>query len=249
MAKESGLGARFVVDTYDISADTRTLNSIDFQLPVIDMTSIDKLAYERQIGVKGAKLSATLFFNPTAATGTHVLISTLPRTNRQMTYMHRSTIGAPAYSMRAKQINYDPSRTEEGALLVKLDAESDGTAGQWGTMLTDGVVTSTGAQSYAGTQDIVGTTNFGLQMWVHLLAFSGTSVTVNIQGSTDNGGGDAFTTITGATTGALTTPGVSYVATAGNVAVEQWLRCNLTGTYSSATLAVIAVRNEVATVY
>jgi hypothetical protein len=81
-------------------------------------------------------------------------------------------------------------------------------------------------------------------MTVQLVAFTGTSVTVKLQSSSDDGAGDAFSDVSGATTGALTTVGASRVAVTGSL--ERYLRVVTTGTFTVANFVVSVTRNATA---
>lgn len=84
---------------------------------------------------------------------------------------------------------------------------------------------------------------YGLQMYVHLFGFTGTSITVKLQESGDNGSADAWTDVAGATTAALTAIGAVRIATSAALTVKRYLRVVSVGTFSSAVFAVNVVRN------
>jgi len=82
----------------------------------------------------------------------------------------------------------------------------------------------------------------GLVAYLQVFSFSGTSVTATIQESSNNGAGDAFAAVTGgAFTAVSAAPATQRIATATNLAVERYLRVALTGTYSSAVLAIVVI--------
>ena len=80
-------------------------------------------------------------------------------------------------------------------------------------------------------------------------SFTGTSVTVKIQESSDNGAGDAWADVTGGGFTAATGVTTQRLETARGQTVERYLRAVTTGTFSSATFAVVAVRNDTSTVF
>lgn len=250
MSKTSGLGQRLFVAGIDLSGDIGSIDSCSSPRAVLDVTGIDKSAMERIHGGKDGALEYTAFFNP--ATGaSHDTFSALPTSDVHEMWCTGTAIGDPAACMVAKQIGYDGTRADDGAFTFKIASQANGYGLEWGRLLTAGIRTDSTATNgtsydYGAT---VGTTAFGLQLYVHLFAFTGTSVTVKVQSSTDNGGGDAFADITGATTGALTTAGAARVATASNASVERYLRIVTTGTFSNAQFAVAVVRNELTPVF
>jgi hypothetical protein len=88
-------------------------------------------------------------------------------------------------------------------------------------------------------------TAFGLQAYLHVTAFTGTNATFAIQSSSDNGAGDAWAAVTGATFTANTGVGWERIQTARDASIERYLRVAATGTFSSVTFAVVVVRNAV----
>ncbi|MGH3587159.1 MAG: hypothetical protein ACRDQ0_12630, partial [Pseudonocardia sp.] len=86
---------------------------------------------------------------------------------------------------------------------------------------------------------------FGLQAWLHVFSFTGTSCTVKIQESSDDAAGDAFADVTGGAFAAASAVGAQRIAT-GAINVERYLRIVTTGTFSECTFAVTACRNETA---
>lgn len=242
MAKESGLGANFYVDQYDLSNDTNLLGRISKAANLIEMTGIDKLAMERKAGQLTGGMDIVTFWNPTNA---HTAYSTLPRTDRQLSYFHRATLAAPVASCIGKQIGYDPTRDNAGNLTAAVTAESNAYWLDWGLALTAGKRTDTTATNGTGVDfSIQGApASFGLQAYLHVFAFTGTSVTIKLQGSSDNGVGDAFADITGG--GFTLVSGVTKerISTGRTLAVERYMRVVTTGTFSSVTFAVSACVN------
>lgn len=244
MAKTSGLGDNLYVAGYNLSGDINAIDKISGGPAALDMTGIDKSAIERVGGLRDGGIDATAFFNPSTGQA-HERFSALPTADTIITYCRGTTLGNGAASCVAKQIGYDGKRGNDGSLTFSVSAQANGYGVEWGEQLTAGIrndTTATNGSSldYGAT---IGTTAFGLQMYVHLFAFTGTSVTIKIQSSTDDGGGDAFADITGATTGALTTVGATRVATATNASVERYLRVVTTGTFSVANFSCQVVRN------
>lgn len=251
MAKSSGLGARFFVDQYNLTGDITSLDRCGGGPSPLDCTAIGASGFERIGGVRTGGMEVTAWFNDatSAPIGEHTALKGLPTTDRQATYGHRATVGAPAASCISKQINYDGTRDQAGALTFKTTVESNAYGLEWGVLLTTGAQTFGAAGNGTVWDDGQGSalsTDFGLQLYVHLLAFTGTSVTVNIQDSTDNSG-DPYTTITGASTAALSAVGVTRVATGATENVKRYLRANLAGTFSNAELVIVVVRNLTAT--
>ena len=242
MAKQSGLGDNAYIDGYDLSNDTLELSRIAGGPAALVITGIDKSAFERIGGQRTGEIAFKVAHND-AALQAHPALSPQTGAAMQVMYFRGTTLGNPAAGMIARQVDYAATRANDGMLSYDVQCLSDGFGLEWGTSLTAGKRTDTAATNGTGV-DFAAASSFGLQMYTQLFSFTGTSVTIKVQESSDNGGGDAFADVTGATTGALTTRTTVRVATATNLAVERYLRVVTTGTFSSAVFAVMVVRNS-----
>lgn len=244
MTKSSGLGANLYLDGIDLSNDVGEVSQIAGGNSPLVVTGIDKYAFERIGGKRDGNMTFSTFRNP--ATGKEFdILSTRPTTSRVATYVHNAaTLGTPAASLYAKQVNYDPTRGQDGSYTNAISLPSTDYGLEWGRMLTTGKRTDGGAANGTGV-DFAASSAFGLQAWLHIFAFTGTSVTVKIQESSDNAVGDAYADVVGGSFGALSAIGSYRLATATNLSVERWLRVVTTGTFSNAVFAVQVTRNEV----
>lgn len=239
MAKQSGLGARLLIDSHDLSGDVGQANEIGGGPGLLDVTGLNVDAYERIGAVRDGRLVFTSFFNPSTA---HPTLAALPTSDVIGSYAHRALLDADVASLVARQLNYDGTRGNDGALTLATTLDADGYGLQWGNLRTVGLQAVTATGALTSVHDVAASTAFGAQAFIHLTAFTGTNITVTLQHSNDDGAGDAYATITGLSA-TLTAVGATRVATAGGVTVKQWTRVNLTGTFSAATLAVGFVRN------
>jgi hypothetical protein len=244
MSKSGGLGANFYVDGIDLSNDVGELSRIGGGNSPLIVTGIDKYGIERIGGKRDGSMEFKTFRNPALGKEFDTL-SPLTRSSRVATYVHNAaTLGSSAASMYAKQIGYDPTRGEDGSYTNAIAALSTDYGLEWGRTLTTGKRTDVAATNGTGV-DFTASSAFGLQAWCHLFAFTGTSATVKIQESSDNGVGDAWADVVGGSFGALTTVGPYRLATATNLSVERYLRVITTGTFSNVIFAVQVTRNEV----
>lgn len=244
MAKETGLGDNFYLGSYDLSGDTQAVDTIATTFSPIDKTGIDKKAYERIKGLRTGSLAWKSHFNVSAGQE-HEKLSTLPTADQIASYFHKpATAGNPAASLVGKQIDYKGSRDSKGDIIFTVNVDSNLYALEWGIGLTPGIATLSGAGSLTGINDVAATTNFGLQAYLHVFAFTGTSATINIQSSQDNGSGDAYATLTGGTFTVVTAATSERIQTARNTSVEKWLRVNVTGTFSNLQFAINCIRNS-----
>jgi len=246
MAKESGLGDRFLVGGFDLSGDIASLESLTQPMIPLDVTGIDKSAHERIPGQIDGSMAFTAFFNP-AAGRAHPIFKTMPRTDVQMIYMHGSAVGNIAAAQIGKQVDYSPKRANDGSLIASIAAQANGFGLEWGNMLTPGLRTDTAA-TLGANYDFGAATSFGFQAYLQVTAFTGTDVTIKLQDATTSGGayaditGGAFTVVTAA-------PFVQRIAVAGAATVREFVRVTTTttGGFTGATFAVVLVKNTTAT--
>lgn len=243
MTKRSGLGGRFLVDGINLSGDTGAIDRCSGGPAALEVTGIDKSAFERLGGKRDGGIDWTAWFNDSAGAA-HLTLRPLPTTDRVVSYLVGTALGDPAASCVAKQISYDPSRGEDGALSFSVQSQANGFGVEWGELLTAGIRTDTAATN--GTAlDAGAATAFGFQAYLHMLSVTGTSCTVKLQESSDNGGGDAFADVVGGGFTAVT-PGAApqaqrIAATPANL--ERYVRVVTTGTFSNAQFVVVLVRN------
>lgn len=245
MAKSSGLGDNLYISGFNLSGDIQQLNSIATPRGTLDVTGIDKSAYERVPGIRDGSIEMTTFFNA-ASNQQHAVLKTLPTTDVHVAYFRGTTLGNPAAAMVAKQTNYDPTRNNDGSLTFSVSATSNSFGLDWGVGLTAGVRTDTAATNGASVDQTTVSTAFGWTAYLQVFAFSGTSVTVTIEDSADNA---AFATLSGASFTAATGVTAQRLASGTSTdTVRRYVRAVTTGTFSNAQFAVVFVRNNAATV-
>lgn len=249
--KSAGMGAALWVSGYDLGASTNSLSRIGGGNTPLPMTDITQSAMAREGGLRDGGMDIVSYWNPDAL-GSHEAYSALPRTDVIATYANGTAIGSPAACCVGKQLGYDGNRAQDGGYLLNVSVQANGYGLSWTQLATAGKRTDTAATAAAAVtafdQGSASPGTFGLVMFAHLFAFTGTSVTIKLQESSDNAG-DAYADVTGATTGALTTPLTSYRVVTGSIAVERYLKVVTTGTFSNAVFAVAVYRHRVATVY
>jgi hypothetical protein len=242
--KTSGLGDNFYIAGYDMSGDIGSI-SLSGGPATLDVTGIDKSAHERIGGLRTGSMSWKAFFNPTVG-ATHDKLAALPTADVICTYARGTTLGNPSACQVSKQINYDGTRGDSGEFTFAVEAQCNGFGLEWGLQLTAGKRTDTTATNGTSVDFGTGSTAFGLQAYLHVFSFTGTSVTVKLQESSDNGAGDAFTDVTGGGFTAATGVTSQRIATSASQTVERYLRVVTTGTFSNAVFAVTVVRNDTA---
>lgn len=241
MTKQSGLGDRLFINGVDVSGDIGSLGSIHGGPAPGDVTDITQSAVSRLGLLRDGGIDFTSWFNP-AAGRAFKTFSPLPTGDVQMMYLRGTAIGGPAASLIAKQINYDPNREASGALSWSASTQGNGLGLEWGEQLTAGIKTDTTATNGTG-YDGLAASAFGGQAYLHVFAFTGTSVTVKIQDSADNA---TFADVTGLTFAAATLPSAQRLQTLNTATIRRYVRAVTTGTFSNAQFAVSFVRNQTA---
>lgn len=248
MAKQSGLGDNFYVGGYNMSGDTASLDEVGGGPAVIDVTGIDKSAFERIGGLRDGRIEWTSHFNP-AEGQQHEVLASLPSSDRHLMYFRGTTLGGPAAALVGKQLNYDWSRGDDGKISMKIRAEANGYGIEWGQSLTAGRRTDTAATNGTAVDFGTGSTTFGAQFYLQVFSFTGTDITFTVEESSDDGA-DAYAAVTGgAFTQVTASPAVERIETARDQTVERYLRVATTGTFTECTFAVVAVRNDTSVVF
>lgn len=239
MAKQSGLGDYLLIDEYDFSGDIGSLGSISGGPALSEVTGITVSAPERIGLLRTGQMEYNAWFNPTAGRA-HDILSALPTGDRQQTYCRGLGLGSQAASLICKQINYDPTRAADGALTIAVSSQSNGYGIEWGLQLTPGKRTDTTATNGASI-DGAASSAFGWQAYAHLIAFTGTDVTLTIQDSADN---SSFATLTGGGFTQFTAVGKERIQGGRAATVRRYVRLATTGTFTSATFLVNFIRND-----
>lgn len=239
MAKQSGLGDHLLVGGRDISGDIGSVQRVAGGPAALDLTDITQSAYDREGGLRDGGIDFTAWFDK-AANASHLTLAPLPTADTLVTYCRGYAIGAPCASCVAKQVGYDPTRGQDGQLTYQVATMANAYGVEWGQQLTPGLRTDTTGTNGAGL-DGGASSSFGAQFYLHVTGVTGTSVTVTVQDSADN---VTFANLTGAAFTAATGFGWQRIATAGNATVRRYLRAVSSGTFTSASFLVQAVRND-----
>lgn len=242
MAKQAALTCSFLIDGVDLSGDIREV-ALRRPSKLLDVTAINAAGgHERIFGHIDGEMSIVAFFNKAAAQEHLTLRAKSGGADRIATFLEGSTLGNMGAGIIAKQVNYDPSRAADGSLTEAVQCLANGGSGlDYCEQLTAGKRTDTGATNGAGV-DGGAASALGLVAYLQITAFTGTSVTVAIQESSDDAAGDPYAAVTGGAFVAATAIGAQRIVTSLTLAVERYLRVVTTGIFNPATFSVIASR-------
>lgn len=248
MTVKSGLAQAFYYGGYDLSGDTGSANDLGGGLVgTQDVTPINKSAFKRVGLLRDGRISWTSFFNP-ATDQAHERLSALPTADQHLMWLTGATIGSPAACMVGKQIDYNPTRPQDGSLTIAVQAQANRFGLEWCDLLTAGVRTDGGATNGASLDLGTGSTDFGLTAYLQVLSFTGTDVTITLEESSDDAAADAFAAVTGgAFTQVTAGPTVERIQTARDQTVERYLRVatSTTGGFTDLQFVVAVSRPDV----
>ena len=240
MGKESGLGDRLFVAQYDLSGDVGSVQNIAGPRSVFEVTGIDKSAPERILTLKDGAIGFAAWHNPSASQS-HLVLSALPSSDVNVTYGHGSTVGNPAASMVAKQIDYDSQRGQDGSLAHAVQTQANGTPLEWGILLTAGKETIASAGNGTSVDDGSVSTTFGAAAYLHVTGITSGTATVTVHDSADN---STFAAVTGLAFTAASAATSERIATATTATIRRYVRIVTTGTFSNLVAVVNFVRFE-----
>jgi len=150
MAKQSGIGARFAVGGYDISGDVSAVDQISGTIGLLPGTDITQAAMARIIGQRDGGMGFTVYMDVALA---HPVLAALPTSDTLMTFLAPpQALGSVAANLVARQVGYDPTRGNDGSLMMKVEGQGDGFGIEWCEQVTPGFRTDTAATNGA-TQD------------------------------------------------------------------------------------------------
>lgn len=243
MTKRSGLGDRLLVGGRNLSGDIGSIGRVGGGPSALDVTGIDKSAFERIGGLRDGAIEFSAWFNPSPGQA-HPVLKTLPTSDVLVTYLRGAALGVPAACCVAKQVNYDADRGDDGGLAFGVQALANGFGVEWGELNTDGIRTVLGGTSSTNGLDAGAASTFGFQAYLHVLDFAGTSVSIRLQESSDDGVGDVYADVTGGVFTTVTAAPFTERIAASPATLERYTRVRSSGTYTSVTFAVVLVRNQ-----
>lgn len=237
MSKSSGLGDQLFIAGYDVGADINSIGGLATPRETLPATGITQSANARLYGKRDGSAEFTSYFND-ADDQVHEALSSLPRTDVHIMYCRGEGIGSEAFCIVGKQVNYDPTRGDDGSLMFGTSVNGSGFGADWSDQLTAGADTHASADENASL-DNGAAFAFGWQAYLQVFSIGSGSADVVIQTSSDNGSGDAFATLTDAEFTTVTGRTFERIqSSSATAAVERYIRVATTGTFTDLVFAV-----------
>lgn len=243
MAKSSGLGDYFYIGGFDLSGDVNSIGQLGGGPALLDVTGIKSSANEQIGGLRSGDWQFVSFWEFTSTGQGFALnaLDALPTTDVTGTYFRGAGLRSPAAAINAKQLNMDPTRDTAGNLTLAVELQANAYGMEWGEQLTDGLRTDTTATTGTYLDDLASSA-YGAQAYWQLIAFTGTSVTIDINHCATSGG--SYTNLM--TSGAQTGVGAGRLSVPNTTTVDRYLEVTTVGTFTSAVFAVAFMRNATA---
>jgi hypothetical protein len=242
VSKQSGLGDQLFAGGYDIGGDINAISNLSTPRETLPATGITVFAQERMFGKRDGQAEFTSYWNVDSDRVFDAL-SPLPRTNVHVMYCRGETIGNEAFCIVGKQVDYNPSRGDDGSLLSTTSVPSAIYGADWSRQLTAGKDTHASGASTT-TLDTLASVSFGFQAYLQVFSIGSGTAEVTIQDSANGTdwltlSGGEFTDVTARTTERIQ----SSSATA---AVRRYLRVTTSGTFTDLVFAVAINKNAAA---
>lgn len=245
MAKQSGLGDQLFIGGVDIGADISAIGNISTPRETLPATAITQSAMARMYGKRDGQMEVTTYFND-ASGEIHATLKALPRTDTQLMYLRGTTLGNASIGLVGKQLNYDPSRGDDGSLTFGVSAVANAFGLDWCKQMTAGKVTHASAGNGSIVDFGTGTKAFGFQAYLQVFSLGSGTATVKLQESADDDGDpDTFADVSGGGFTAVTAAGAERIqSVSATLSVERYLRVVTTGTFTNLVFAVSVNRND-----
>ena len=243
MAKSSGIGDRYFFHGTDISGDVSALGSISTQQGLLPATNLTSTTEERMRGLAMGQLGFTCYFNDALS---QPILDQLPTTDVCILYARGTSIGSACFGLTAKQVNFDPSRGQDGSLTFAVDGQSNQDSGEWGVLLTAGQATVASSAATAPTGVVAAASSafggVGFLQYQQRASGTPTFLIEDSADTTDGTDGTWGTLLTFAGTGGASAFGERKTVTG---TIEKGVRAATpTGTYSNAVFVIGFRRGE-----
>ena len=237
MVKTNGLNVRFYVEGYDLSGDANALSGMGYNNELLDVTTLDVSAKKRIVGSVDSEISVDAWFD-NAASRQHAIWTSnsgkLPTADQNVLIPMGSAVADEFVGLVAKEAAYSTTRSPGSAISANATFTANGSATEFGEMLTAHDDTHSSASSGTVVDSGASSSNGG-SGYLQLLSLDSGSVTVNLQESTSSGGSYS-NFMTFSTVAAAAAPSAERLTNEGTV--QRYIKVVTTGTFSNAKIVV-----------
>ena len=242
MARVPGNKTKIYVDEWDFSG---RVSSIELPIAVTlpEVTCFGDSAAEFVEGKPNVTLSQNSFFDPADNNIDEEMWTDLASGGEHNVGVYPGSSGAIqyfGYELRATTNSQGRPAEVAGAILLNVNWQAVAPIVR-STVIVNQAITGTGVPS--GAEQTLGTTAAGQKFVaiVRCLAFTGSSLTVDVEESTDNGVGDAYTLISGLQ---QVVTAVGHWRLTSVAATENWKRVRISAFSGTTMTMVITLGNE-----
>jgi hypothetical protein len=240
MAKQSGLGDQLFIDGTDIGADVASIGNLSTPRETLNATGITQYANARMYGKRDGQVEFVTFFNDEVA-GTHATLKALPRTDAHIMYLRGQGLGSEGIGLVGKQVDYAPTRGDDGSLTFAVSALANGFGIDWGDQLTTGIQADAAATDSDGL-DTVTSAAFGWQAYLQVFSLGSGTADIAIEDSADD---ITYDPLSGGAFASVTTKTVERLQSSSATAtVRRYVRVSTTGTFADLVFAVVFTKNR-----
>ena len=237
MAKTNGLNVRLYVEGYDLSGDANALSGLGYTNELLDVTTLDVSARKRIIGTVDSEVTFEAWFDNASSRQHAVWTSNsgkLPTADQDILIPMGSAVGDPSMGLIAKEGTYNVARASGSAISATATFSANGSAAEFGEMLT--ALDDTHSSAGSGTVvDSGASSSNGGSGYLQLLSLDSGSVTVNLQEATSSGGSYS-NFMTFSTVAAAAAPSAERLTMEGTV--QRYIKVTTTGTFSNSKIVV-----------
>lgn len=239
MTKSSGMGDQLFIAGYDIGADINSIGSLSTPRETLPGTDITQFAMARLFGKRDGQAEFTSYLDM-ADDASYEALSSLPRTSVHLMYLRGATLGNPSIGLIGLEVNYDPTRADDGSLMFGTSVLSTGFGIDWCKQLTAGKVTHASATN-GSSVDTTASASFGFQAYLQVFSVGSGTVEITVQDSANNADWTDLTS--GAFTNATGRTAERIQSSSATATVRRYLRVITEGTFTDAVFAVSIAKN------
>ena len=245
MAKVTGLNVRLYVEGYDLSGDANALSNLGYSNELLDVTTLDVSARKRIVGIVDGEIGVEAWFDNASSKQHAVWTSNsgkLPTADQDVLVPMGSAVGDPGVGLVSKEGTYNVTRSAGSAISASATFSANGSAPEFGIMLTSHTDTITSSTSGTSVDNSASSSSGGTWYYqVTALSAVGGNARwhLNVQHSSNN---STWTDVSSATVSASDGIGASRSEFTGTVNRYLRQRVVLDASSGSITYAILVNR-------